>query len=318
MTLSKLAKLANVAVSTASKAFSMSSDINEQTREEIFRIARENGCFKKFFNAKYPKFVAAVICPEVNSRHYSELCFALQRRLQARGCELCIASSEFSHAVALEKTDYYEKYSSADAIILIDSGITLPSHETPIISVGDHTENADVTIRLDYESALKTAALDFKSSGVSCIGFIGEEHTAAKLAVFKKIVTEIYGKADEKYILTVPERFEKGGYAAARELYSSGALPEALICAYDDMALGAMRFLSEKNISVPGQIKILGMDNIPHSEYFVPSLSTVDFMNEEIAETAAESVFEILDGKTPQKEYCFSARLIRRESSLTP
>ena len=84
------------------------------------------------------------------------------------------------------------------------------------------------------------------------------------------------------------------------------------------MALGAMRFLSEKNISVPGQIKILGMDNIPHSEYFVPSLSTVDFMNEEIAETAAESVFEILDGKTPQKEYCFSARLIRRESSLTP
>lgn len=77
MTLSKLAKLANVAVSTASKAFSMSGDINEQTREEIFRIARENGCFKKFFNAKYPKFVAAVICPEVNSRHYSELCFAL-------------------------------------------------------------------------------------------------------------------------------------------------------------------------------------------------------------------------------------------------
>ena len=48
MTLSRLAKLANVAVSTASKAFSMSSDINEQTREEIFRVARENGCFKTF------------------------------------------------------------------------------------------------------------------------------------------------------------------------------------------------------------------------------------------------------------------------------
>ena len=63
MTLSKLARLANVAVSTASKAFSMSDDINEQTREEIFRVARENGCFKKFFNAKYPKFVIALICP---------------------------------------------------------------------------------------------------------------------------------------------------------------------------------------------------------------------------------------------------------------
>ena len=69
MTLSRLAKLANVAVSTASKAFSMSSDINEQTREEIFRVAKENGCFKKFFNAKYPKFTVALICPEVHSQH---------------------------------------------------------------------------------------------------------------------------------------------------------------------------------------------------------------------------------------------------------
>ncbi len=46
LTLTKLAKLANVSVSTASKAFSMSSEVNEQTREEIFRIAKEHGCFK--------------------------------------------------------------------------------------------------------------------------------------------------------------------------------------------------------------------------------------------------------------------------------
>ena len=41
ITLSKIAKLAHVSVSTASKAFSMSSDVSEQTRQEIFRIAQE-------------------------------------------------------------------------------------------------------------------------------------------------------------------------------------------------------------------------------------------------------------------------------------
>lgn len=316
MTLSKLARLANVAVSTASKAFSMSDDINEQTREEIFRIARENGCFKKFFNAKYPKFVIALICPEVDSRHYSELCRYLQQRLQTRGCEICISSTEFSAAATADMIEYYEKYSSVDAIILIDPPATvLPPHETPIISLGSRAHNADVTLCLDYMTALKSALTDFKAAGISHIGFIGEPHTVTKLSAFKSAVSEIYGFTEEKYISVSDLRFEKGGCAAARALYSRGALPEAIICAYDDMALGAMRFFHDNGISVPDDIKVIGMDNILHSEYFVPSLSTIDYMNEEIAKTATESVFELLDGKTPAEIHNFSARLITRESS---
>lgn len=316
MTLSKLARLANVAVSTASKAFSMSDDINEQTREEIFRVARENGCFKKFFNAKYPKFVIALICPEVDSRHYSELCRYLQQRLQTRGCEICISSTEFSADATADMIEYYEKYSSVDAIILIDPPATvLPPHETPIISLGSRAHNADVTLCLDYMTALKSALTDFKAAGISHIGFIGEPHTVTKLSAFKSAVSEIYGFTEEKYISVSDLRFEKGGCAAARALYSRGALPEAIICAYDDMALGAMRFFHDNGISVPDDIKVIGMDNILHSEYFVPSLSTIDYMNEEIAKTATESVFELLDGKTPAEIHNFSARLITRESS---
>ena len=316
MTLSKLARLANVAVSTASKAFSMSDDINEQTREEIFRVARENGCFKKFFNAKYPKFVIALICPEVDSRHYSELCRYLQQRLQTRGCEICISSTEFSAAVTADMIEYYEKYSSVDAIILIAPPATvLPPHETPIISLGSRAHNADVTLCLDYMTALKSALTDFKAAGISHIGFIGEPRTVTKLSAFKSAVSEIYGFTEEKYISVSDLRFEKGGCAAARALYSRGALPEAIICAYDDMALGAMRFFHDNGISVPDDIKVIGMDNILHSEYFVPSLSTIDYMNEEIAKTATESVFELLDGKTPAEIHNFSARLITRESS---
>ena len=71
MTLTKLAKLANVSVSTASKAFSMSPEVNSETREMIFDKARELRCFKQFFSAKYPRLVVAVICPELESRYYS-------------------------------------------------------------------------------------------------------------------------------------------------------------------------------------------------------------------------------------------------------
>ena len=315
MTLSKLARLANVAVSTASKAFSMSDDINEQTRQEIFRVARENGCFKKFFNAKYPKFVAALVCPEVHSQHYSELCLCLQRRLQARGCELCISSTEFSQQTAAERIDYYENYSSVDAIILIDIETDLPPHETPVICLGGRVSGADVTLRVEYETALKSALLGFKNDGLSRIGFIGETHTLSKLSAFKRNAAEIFGKTDEKYIYVSDKRFEKGGYEAMQALYSSGALPEALICAYDNIALGALRFLSDKGVSVPKTIRIIGMDNIPHAEYSVPRLASIDPLNGDVSEAAAEIFFEILDGKTPKNEYNFSAELIMRGSA---
>ena len=80
MTLSKIAALAHVSVPTVSKAFSMSSEVNEQTREIIFDIAKKHGCFRKYYNAKYPKHVIAVICPEFKSRYYSRVLSLLQEK----------------------------------------------------------------------------------------------------------------------------------------------------------------------------------------------------------------------------------------------
>jgi DNA-binding LacI/PurR family transcriptional regulator len=46
MTLTELARLAHVSTSTASKAFAQSSEINQETKEMIFEVAKQNGCFK--------------------------------------------------------------------------------------------------------------------------------------------------------------------------------------------------------------------------------------------------------------------------------
>lgn len=76
ITLSKIAKLANVSVSTASKAFSGSTEVNEETREMIFDIAKKNECFKRFYNVKYPELVIAIIVsiiePSPDRRHQDQ------------------------------------------------------------------------------------------------------------------------------------------------------------------------------------------------------------------------------------------------------
>ena len=67
MTMRELAKLANVSVSTVSKAFHDAEDISEETRNLVFETAKQYGCFGKFYKVKFPKQVIAFICPELGS-----------------------------------------------------------------------------------------------------------------------------------------------------------------------------------------------------------------------------------------------------------
>ena len=55
MTLEKLAKIAHVSISTVSKAFSASPEVSAETRRYIFDIAKEHGCFEKYYKEKYNK-----------------------------------------------------------------------------------------------------------------------------------------------------------------------------------------------------------------------------------------------------------------------
>jgi DNA-binding LacI/PurR family transcriptional regulator len=71
MTMRELAKLANVSFSTVSKAFTEAEDVSRETKEYIFKIAKQNGCFGKFYKGKYSKKIIAIITPEIISDYYT-------------------------------------------------------------------------------------------------------------------------------------------------------------------------------------------------------------------------------------------------------
>jgi DNA-binding LacI/PurR family transcriptional regulator len=65
------------------------------------------------------------------------------------------------------------------------------------------------------------------------------------------------------------------GYAAAQALLVGGVTFTALAAANDQMALGALRALNDQGIDVPGQVSVVGFDDIPEAPYFSPPLTTV-------------------------------------------
>ncbi len=299
MTLSKIAKLANVSVSTASKAFSGSPEVNEETRQMIFAVAKEQGCFKKFYNAKYQKLVIAVIAPEFRSAYYARYLSYIQVFLQKNNCELCVSSTDFSPRKEKELIEYYYKNADVDGIIVIDSEkkIKIENVEIPIvyINMSEYTKDA-CFVRKNTRVPMEQSIAYLLEKGVQDIGFIGEELTVGKLAMFRDILQQNGFAPREEFIITADGRFAQGGYAAMETMFARGSLPRAIICAYDYMAIGAIRCIYDHGLSVPEDVAILGMDDISEAKFLNPPLASISACTEEICNTAAEMILRCIDG----------------------
>lgn len=85
------------------------------------------------------------------------------------------------------------------------------------------------------------------------------------------------------------------GKSAMRRLISKGNLPTALFVANDAMAIGAIMTSQDSGISIPGDISIVGFDNIDQSAYIRPTLTTVAFDYNAMSRAACMMMFDMID-----------------------
>ncbi len=94
-------------------------------------------------------------------------------------------------------------------------------------------------------------------------------------------------------------------------------IPDALFISGDERAIGAYHAIQEKGLNIPQDIAVLGIDNIPLSEYYYPALTTIDQSVKEMAKTAINILNQQL--KNPENQKCqrsiFQPKLIIRNST---
>lgn len=106
-------------------------------------------------------------------------------------------------------------------------------------------------------------------------------------------------------IETTPDQIYEGfftlqsGVDVARRILEKGTIPEAIVCANDDMALGVMETFQNAGYKIPQDIKISGFDNVELSAHSNPSLTTVDQNQYAVGAKAVYEVLELVDGKSP-------------------
>ncbi|MBR6680854.1 MAG: LacI family DNA-binding transcriptional regulator [Clostridia bacterium] len=293
MNLQTLAKYSGCSVSTVSKAFSGSSEISEDTKNKIFEIAKELGCFEKYSKEIYGKKLIAVLCPETESAYYTSFLSYLNTYISAHGGTMAISLTGFSKEKEAELISFYSSQNHSDGIIVLEGHTQAKKHMTiPTVYLNSEFENhyTDV-VNLDYYSGIYDAILNFKLSGHTKIGFIGESLSRRKLEHFRSAMINCGLTIDENLIITSDKRFEQAGTDAMEKLFSQGSLPTAIFAAYDYIALGAIEIIEKHGLSVPKDISIIGSDNIKLAHYNKTPLSSIDPCADEACKIIVDKLF---------------------------
>jgi PAS domain S-box-containing protein len=106
----------------------------------------------------------------------------------------------------------------------------------------------------------------------------------------------------------------KGSEAVRILLDERDTEPEAIVCANDDMALGALRALRRRGIRVPNDLALVGFDDLEISALVRPPLTTVRQPLYEQGRRAGELLLALLDGQSPPERVLLETQLITRQS----
>ena len=103
------------------------------------------------------------------------------------------------------------------------------------------------------------------------------------------------------------------GYLAVRELLSRDTEFSAVFCCSDLTALGAIHGLRDDGLSVPGDVSVIGFDDIPSAIHVSPALTTVRQNTNKAGEVMVDTLLRLIQGEPVESHY-IEPELIERES----
>lgn len=283
MTLKDIARIANVNVSTVSKALRSSSDLNPQTIERIRKIAQEVN-YKKIPAPEEKKSNRiGIVCPEITSMYYSSILHSLQLNFLKAGYQSIVMISNFNRRQEIECIRMLAEYNVC-GIVFFSENNTDPSELQEIPGIKDlafvivaHNDSNDFcdNIYIDDYQGISTAIHYLAGLGHSRIAYIGDKLTGNRREAYEWAMQSESLPLVTEHIVENDLRFEECGYLGMKKLLTLPDPPTAIFAAYDNIAIGAMRAIYEGGYTIPGDFSVVGVDNLKTSSYLFKTLTTI-------------------------------------------
>lgn len=338
VTIQDVAKELNLSRNTVAKALNNSDTVSYETRYLVIKKAYEMGYsklspavlnqFKLYNKADETKTIVVLTRREI-SVYSNSIIMGISDELNINGCKLQLnfisdqdeknlilplnLQEEVSGIIVLSvfSREYINQIMKYNIPVVFLDG---PSNLEEISSYGD-------IIIIESRESIKKITADLIEKGMRKIGFIGD------ITYCKTINDRYQGYLNAlKEAGLEPDNSIIATYHADRKFYRPEEveeaiskfpyIPEAIVCANDEIALYLMRCLSSKGLSVPQDVAVTGYDNLEEMSKVEPFLTTVRVGNQRLGRRLVQQLmWRIKYPNFPKEIITIGVEVIFRESS---
>ena len=321
-TIADVARRAGVSLATVSRVMNGNPSVDAALAEKVRAAAEElnysaSPLARSLVLGKTSTI--AVVVPDLENPSFHGVLRGLSRAAARDGYHILIADS--AESVAEEKILAVETRRRCDGIVLCAPRMAeadlqpLLEELKPVVLVNRDAGSASTpVVAADHRTALaELIDLLYGYGHRSLVYLAGVPQSVSNARRIETIHDYLDDHPDVRIqILPCGVTFTDGYDAAERVL----ATPATGVLAFNDLvAMGLMGALSERGVSVPGHISVVGFDDIPFARYITPPLTTASVPGTELGEQAWHRMWDLLNGRAPGHAIFFRPRIERRGST---
>jgi LacI family transcriptional regulator len=298
-TITTVARLANVSVASASRVLNgirTTPDVHERVTEAAERVGYVPNAAARSLRSRRTGQIAFAM-PDVANPVYTMMVASIQAVVSEAGWRLILHSTgaDLDDELVIVR-DLKRRF--ADGLILVSLRMTdehvaeLDAAAAPVVVIGRPTKGKRVdTVRANSRRGAAEAVRHLHAAGRRRIAFVNGPHETVPAASRRLGYLDglrACGLERDDAIVERAEDFTVGpGQSAAARLLARER-PDAIFCANDLIAIGALGALRDAGLRVPDDVAVVGMDNTYLCELTDPRLTTIDLGAADRARVAAE------------------------------
>lgn len=331
VTIADVARAAGVSVATVSRVMNGSGSVAEPT-VQVVQAAIErlnyvpNQQARNLRRHESRNFM--VLLPNITNPYYANVFDGINQRAQELGYSVYLCNTDGRVPEQLIQEAVANK--RADGVILLHIGyneewLSKYAKQLPIVQCCEYTGHGHtphVTVD-NYRAALEATQYLIRL-GHSRIGIISATNnnvsTLHRMKAYRDAMHQAGLQTRDSWIAYCDKEYSyPSSLKAARMLFSQKESPTAVFCIGDSIALAAMVTARELGLEVPGDVSIVGFDDVIYTQMLHPYLTTVAQPCADLGSRAVEMLHQIItQGQLQQPEVILPHGFIVRESTAPP
>lgn len=325
MTINEIAALAGVSRATVSRYLN-NGYVSGEKREKIRKVIEETGyqpsSQAQMLRSRKTRLIGVII-PKINSHTISRMVGGISKVLAENNYQLLLANTENHEEEELKYLKLFQK-NRVDGVILSGTIFTkkhiqlIREYQVPIVILGQRLSGQSCVYQDDVQAAREIAGRLLKKCRCLCyIGVTKKDLAAGRgrqegvEAAFREMGMELDEKRVEEGAFNV-----EAGISAAQKLLERCPAMDGLLCATDELAVGAILYLKAQGKRIPEEIRVAGFGDTPMAQIVEPNLTSVHYYYKTSGEEAAQLMMNLLETEKPvHKEVKMGFEIVSRESS---